>query len=360
MRKAASRRETPAAFVRAILLAYERRGLDPAAALRAAGLRAEDIAGDMAGAEAGGRIAVEPFEALSAHAMRELDDEALGWFSRRLPWGSYGMLLRASLTAPTLAVALGRWCRHHGLLTDDVRIVPEAADGACVVRIEERADLGALREFCLASLLRNVHGVSCWMVDSRIPLAGARFPFPPPPHGDVYRRLFPGAVTFDGGPASIRFDAGYLALPVVRDDAALRRLLQRPIPLMARQYRQDRLLSQRIVRLLSAVDAPAVAPEIAARLNVSVRSLQRHLRDEGTSLLALKSRARQDRAEELLRRGDLPLKRVARLVGYGDEASFGRAFRSWTGRTPAEYRRSAQPSPEPSGPEGVAKKEGAR
>ena len=28
--------------------------------------------------------------------MQELDDEALGWFNRRLPWGSYGMLARAS------------------------------------------------------------------------------------------------------------------------------------------------------------------------------------------------------------------------------------------------------------------------
>src|SRR3990167_346259 len=54
--------------------------------------------------------------------MRELDDEALGWFARPLPWGSYGMLARASLSAPTLGAALKRWCRHHGLLTPDVTL----------------------------------------------------------------------------------------------------------------------------------------------------------------------------------------------------------------------------------------------
>ena len=138
----------------------------------------------------------------------------------------------------------------------------------------------------------------------------------------------------------MRFDAGYLRLPVVRDDAALRRMLRDPIPLMARQYRQDRLLSRRIVRLLAAdTGGPPDAAAIAGRLKVSVRSLQRHLHDEGTSLLALKAGARRDRAEDLLRRADVPIKRVARLVGYSDELSFGRAFRSWTGSTPAEYRR---------------------
>jgi len=336
LRRTGSRPETPAAFVRAIVLAYQRRGLDPAPALRQAGLRLDDADRDPTS-----KVAIEAFEAFSALAMRELDDEALGWFSRRLPWGSYGMLLRASLTAPTLDVALRRWCRHHGLLTDDVRIVPRVEGKSCVVGISEKAPAGALREFCLVSLLRNVHGVSCWLADSRIALDGTAFTFAVPPHADAYGRLFAGAVTFDGPEAAMSFDAGYLRLPVVRDDDALRRLLQKPIALMSRQYRQDRLLPRRIVGLLSTdAGLPADAPDIAERLNISVRSLQRHLREEGTSLVALRSRARRGRAEALLGASDLPLKRIARLVGYGDEASFGRAFRSWTGRTPAEYRRS--------------------
>lgn len=110
-------------------------------------------------------------------AMRELDDEALGWFSRRLPWGSYGMLLRASLTAPTLEVAVRRRCRHHGLLTEDVRIELRVDPATGVVRVRELVDLGALREFCLVSLLRNLHGIACWLADSRIALVGARFRF---------------------------------------------------------------------------------------------------------------------------------------------------------------------------------------
>ncbi len=333
MRQPSPRSETPAAFIRAILLAYERRGIDPGAALAEAGI-APEVARDP-----GGRVTADQLENFSDLAMRALDDEALGWFSRRLSWGSYGMLLRASLTAPTLDIALRRWCRHHALLTEDVRITPEISEVDATARIIEAAELGPFREFCLVSLMRNLHGVACWLVDSRIPLIGARFPFLAPPHADAYARMFGGEIVFDAAEASLSLDAGYVRLPVLRDDASLRALLRRPLPLMARRYRQDRLLSRRIVRILAAGGDPPEAAGLAEALNISLRSLQRHLREEGTSLTALRAEARRLRAEDLLRRADLPIKRVARLVGYGDESSFGRAFRAWTGMTPAGFRR---------------------
>eukprot|EP01042_Synura_sphagnicola_P030363 gene30363-39127_t len=101
---------TPIAFVRAIVLAYEARGKSPDHALAQAQIAPQLLQDDSA------RITAWQMEQISDAAMQELDDEALGWFSRRLPWGSYGMLARASISSPTLQVALARWCRHHGLL----------------------------------------------------------------------------------------------------------------------------------------------------------------------------------------------------------------------------------------------------
>jgi hypothetical protein len=91
--------------------------------------------------------------------MQELDDEALGWFSRKLPWGSYGMLARASLTAPNLGVALKRWCRHHRLLTDDIALSLSISGAVATLAVDERSRLGPMREFCLVTTLRNVHGL---------------------------------------------------------------------------------------------------------------------------------------------------------------------------------------------------------
>jgi hypothetical protein len=89
---------TPIAFVRAMVLAYEKYGKDPAAALRQAQITPKLLR------LPNGRITASQMETISGLAMQELDDEALGWFSRRLPWGSYGMLSRASLTSPTLVI----------------------------------------------------------------------------------------------------------------------------------------------------------------------------------------------------------------------------------------------------------------
>src|SRR5262245_567782 len=74
---------TPCAFGLTILRAYEKYDADPSDALRLARI----VPGDLRRVEA--RITATQLETFTHLAMRQLDDEALGWFSRKLPWGSY-------------------------------------------------------------------------------------------------------------------------------------------------------------------------------------------------------------------------------------------------------------------------------
>ncbi|HEX9402544.1 MAG TPA: AraC family transcriptional regulator [Anaeromyxobacter sp.] len=330
---------TPVAFVRALLLAFEKYGESPAEVLRQSQI-APELLDDPAG-----KITARQMEIVSESAMKQLDDEALGWFSRKLPWGSLGMLCRASLPSPDLGVALRRWFRHHRLLTGDIELRLEVAGGRATVSIVEHRDLGAKREFCLVSYLRYVHGYACWAIDSLVSLLEIGFPFPRPPHGSVYPLLFPGPVSFGAERAHFSFDARYLALAQRRDDAALRAMLKRALPLTVLQYRRDRLLVARVRRLLGERPSERHDADVVARqLHLSTRSLHRHLREEGASLQALKDEVRRDRAVELLARTSRPVKEIAGAVGFADEKSFSRAFKEWTGRSPREYRRSAAPA----------------
>src|SRR5574337_1527840 len=233
---------TPVAFIRAIVAAYRRYGINPANALREAQIPRATLDDPAA------RVTAAQMEIMSAISMQELDDEALGWFSRRLPWGSYGMLARASLSAPTLGLALARWCRHHALLTDDILLQLTSEGEHARLSITERRDLGALREFCLVSMLRNALGLASWFIDSRLPVLAAEFPFAPPPHAPAYAVLFSGPTRFGSECAAVHFDARYLALPLTRDEAAMNQMLQHALPLTVRQYRRDRLLVQRVRR----------------------------------------------------------------------------------------------------------------
>jgi AraC-like DNA-binding protein len=314
-------------------MAYERYGRSPAEVLRQGQITPAMLRDQRT------RITARQMEALSEGAMRELDDEALGWFSRRLPWGTLGMLCRASLPSHSLEVALKRWCRHHRLLVEDVTLELHVAGGRATLSILEHTDLGAVREFCLLSLLRYVHGFACWAVDSRISLLGVGFPFPRPPHGEVYPLLFPGPVSFEAERAHLTMDARYLALPLPRDDRDLRVMLAHALPLTVLPYRRDRLLVQRVRRFLSEHPGESHrADAIARHLHVSLRSLHRHLREEGASLQRIKDDVRRERAETLLVRTGDPVKQVARAVGFSDEKAFARAFKSWTGETPRGFR----------------------
>jgi AraC-like DNA-binding protein len=326
------------AFVQAIVRGYERYGMDPSEALAQAQITPHELADPQA------RVTAAQFEVLSGCAMQELDDEALGWFRRRLPWGSYGMLCRASLGAPDLGVAIKRWCRHLRLLTDDIALDLSLAGGLATVSITEHRTLGEFREFCLVSNLRFLHGFACWAIDSRVSLGSAAFPFEAPPHREAYPLMFGGSLRFGAERASYSFDPRYLALPLRRDEAALRTMLRRALPLTVLQYRRDRLLGQRVRELLRAgAGEAATAEALATRLNLSSRTLHRQLMEEGVSLQALKDEVRHESAADQLRRTDRPIKQIALAVGFRNEKSFSRAFRAWSGATPGEVRRQGLP-----------------
>ena len=325
------------AFARVIASAYRRYGRNPAEALGLAQITPSKLQ------QLDGRITAAQMETLSATAMQELDDEALGAFSRRLPWGSYGMLARASLGSPDLRMALKRWCRHHALLTGDIELKVLESGAAAAIVITEKADLGAGREFSLVHVLRNIHGLACWYIDSRIPLKGARFPFAAPPHADAYALMFPpGPLKFNAAHAEIKFDTRYMALPLRRDEKALQQMLQRALPLTVLQYRRDRLLVQQVRQALLANPAKAhSADSIAGLLHMSTRTLHRQLKEEGALLQQIKDEVRCERAKDLLYRSTRPVKQVAEAAGFANEKSFIRAFRQWTGFSPGEFRRHA-------------------
>lgn len=326
---------TPIAFIRAIILGYRAREMDPAKALQQAHIPEHWLADPAA------RVTAAQMETLSALAMQELDDEALGWFSRRLPWGSYGMLARASLTSPSLELAIKRWCRHHQLLTDDLTLDFSHSRNTATLCIAEARDFGEMREFCLVSMLRNLLGYACWLIDSRIALTETTLPFPAPAHADAYPCLFTGPLRFDAVTAGFSFDARYLALPLRRDEAALRTMLQRALPLTVHQYRRDRLLVHSVSQMLAAAPALAhTAEDVAAQLNISVRTLHRQLKEEGVSLQRLKNEVRREQAIRLLLQTRKPVKQIAAAVGFDSEKSFARAFREWTGVAPSGYRES--------------------
>ncbi len=77
---------------------------------------------------------------------------------------------------------------------------------------------------------------------------------------------------------------------------------------------------------------------VARELGTSVRSLQRHLRDIGYSYSTLADEVRAATARLYLEQPDIAIAEVAYLLGFSDQSTFNRAFKRWTGHTPARTR----------------------
>jgi AraC-like DNA-binding protein len=81
---------------------------------------------------------------------------------------------------------------------------------------------------------------------------------------------------------------------------------------------------------------------VAKELGMSERTLQRRITDEGTTFRELLNETRHELARQYLGNKLVEINEAAFLVGYEDPNSFYRAFRSWEGKTPAEWRAANQ------------------
>ncbi|XQF90800.1 helix-turn-helix domain-containing protein [Pseudoalteromonas espejiana] len=78
--------------------------------------------------------------------------------------------------------------------------------------------------------------------------------------------------------------------------------------------------------------------ELANRLLVSRRTLQRRLGEEGTNYKEVLSGVREKLARHYITNSELPYTQISFLLGYENPNSFFRAFQSWTGTTPDTIR----------------------
>ena len=81
-------------------------------------------------------------------------------------------------------------------------------------------------------------------------------------------------------------------------------------------------------------------PLIAQRLNMSERTIKRHLQAQGTTFLQILADVRFNQAKKLLQQQQYSIQDIAGLVGYEEATNFIRAFKKMFGETPSQYRKN--------------------
>lgn len=94
-------------------------------------------------------------------------------------------------------------------------------------------------------------------------------------------------------------------------------------------------------RMLASGSVPNRA-EVAKRLHVSERTLQRQLEQEGVTFKEVRDGVRTELSQALLSDGSMKVEAVAHSVGFAEVASFSKAFARWSGRSPTTFRSSVE------------------
>ena len=81
--------------------------------------------------------------------------------------------------------------------------------------------------------------------------------------------------------------------------------------------------------------------EVADALSMHPRTLQRRLREKGTTFEDLKDEARRDLAQRYLSSPDVPLTQVTALLDYGEQSALTRSCQRWFQMTPRALRAPA-------------------
>jgi AraC-like DNA-binding protein len=81
--------------------------------------------------------------------------------------------------------------------------------------------------------------------------------------------------------------------------------------------------------------------DIASSINVSQRSLQRKLREQGVSFSQLVENTRRELGLQYVRDPQHSFNEIAFLLGFTEPANFSRAFKRWYGKTPTEFRQNS-------------------
>lgn len=179
-----------------------------------------------------------------------------------------------------------------------------------------------------------------WLVSEPLSPTRIRFPYPRPNNIEAHQRIFACEIEFDAPLAEVVFPVAYLSLPLAQSDPELSRLMERRAEVELASLDDDEWIGRvrrQIMDLLA--EGEVSLKQVAQRLEMSERAVQRRLQERGFSYQQVLEDTRRTLALEYVSNPTLTLAEVAFLLGFADQSAFNRAFRSWTGETPGQYRR---------------------
>ncbi|MBA0047968.1 AraC family transcriptional regulator [Mycobacterium sp. NPDC050853] len=328
----------PARWGTAAVDQVRQRGADAAKMLMEAGISPRLLEGEPVS------ISPEQVRTLVHTGYSRTNDESFGMSTIPVPSGTIRMLLFSLATARTLTAVFDRWTAFGEAVLGAPTFVTSRSGRRATISV----DVSTLRlpgipgtewAMTIAVLMLS------WMTMRPVRVEYVHLPHPQPDGHSEHSDIFNAPIRFDSDSAALVLDADLVDAPILRTESEITTLFDHPdkVWFETRDFQTE--LPDRIRRIVQTGVGHRVAAvgEIAGMLGITSSALQRTLRAEfGTSVREIRDATLRDEAIESLESEKESLTDLSSRLGFSEVSAFTRAFRRWTGSSPAQYRACAR------------------
>jgi AraC-like DNA-binding protein len=160
-------------------------------------------------------------------------------------------------------------------------------------------------------------------------------------HVGEYEKIYNTMVLYDKPYNTLVFKKEDFNLPVLSYDQSLYTLFNRLLAEQEPFTGQRHIFANQVKRILSSEFNGQVPPlgVVASHLNLSNRSFQRKLRQEGFTYRGLGTEMKKELAVNLLENSNAKINAIAEVLGYAEPSAFRKAFKTWTNATPIQVKK---------------------
>jgi AraC-like DNA-binding protein len=319
-----------------------------AQALRSQGLDAMELVEEVgidpsAVINADRRVPIDSVHDLLARSVELSADEAFGLVAAQhlQPQVLNGLGL-AWLASDTVYDGLKRTVRFSSVLSTGVgmQLREDGEFVHLVIRMSDQVEnfAPAAADFAVGIIMRMCR----LTMGEFIAPVKIRIQRPRPADPARFESMLSSTVEFDCEETCLTFYLNDISVPLATGDPALARANDAQTQAYLDRFsvlKTSRDVIGIIVEKLP--DGPPTQQQIADSLHVSNRTLQRRLKEEGTSFMDLLQDTRLDLARNYLLQPTRSIVETSYLLGFSEPSTFSRAFKRWTGQAPTEFRATA-------------------
>lgn len=241
-----------------------------------------------------------------------------------------GVLL---MSCDTLGDALDALVTYHPIVSEGGHFSYRISDQQCA--ISYHADYDCCRAQRLEAVMASLQKLASWISGEPVAVLAIDFEHAPHDSGERYAQLLGTSVRFNCQATTLWLAEDALTLPLIQANPALRQQLRQ---LADRSLNElgDMPLTAQVSGFIRQY--PHWGKEkVADALHLSGRHLLRKLAEEGSDFKSLREAIIFAMAKDGLN-SDVRLDELAEQLGFSDDRAFAKAFKRWSGVTPAQFR----------------------